>query len=79
MLTIDMTIDNMTHNLYEQRYQHCTTVIDSCKTHEQLQDARNLVDNFLKLNGEKGMHEWVLLMNQLLNKEMLINYASKDS
>jgi hypothetical protein len=74
-----MTIDNMTHNLYEQGYEHCTTVIDSCKTHEQLQDARNLVDNFLKLNGEKGMHEWVLLMNQLLNKEMLINYASKDS
>ena len=69
----------MTHNLYEQAYEHCTTVIDSCKTQEQLQDARNLVDNFLKLNGEKSMHEWVLLMNQLLNKEMLINYASKDS
>ena len=69
----------MTHNLYEQGYEHCTTVIDSCKTHEQLQGARNLVDNFLKLNGEKSMHEWVLLMNQLLNKEMLINYASKDS
>ena len=74
-----MTIDNMTNNLYKQSFEHCTTVINSCKTQEQLKDARNLVDNFLKLNGENSMHQWIILMNQILNKEMIINYASKDS
>ena len=78
-----MTIDNMIDNMKKQdgsiNYNHCDKVNRSCKTQEQLKDARNLVDNFLKLHGEKGMHEWVLLMNQLLNKEMFLKYASKDS
>ena len=78
-----MTIDNMIDNMKKQdgsiHYNHCDKVIRSCETQEQLKDARNLVDNFLKLNGEKSMHEWVLLMNQLLNKEMFLKYASKDS
>ena len=77
-----MTIDNMIDNMKKQdgsiNYNHCDKVIRSCKTQEQLKDARNLVDNFLKLHGEKGMHEWVLLMNQLINKEMFLKYASKD-
>ena len=60
-------------------YNYCDKVIRSCETQEQLKDARNLVDNFLKLHGEKCMHEWVLLMNQLLNRKMFLKYASKDS
>jgi hypothetical protein len=60
-------------------YEYCSSVIDSCKTQEQLKDARNLVNNFLTINGETSMPQWMLLMNQLLNKEMLLNYASKDS
>ena len=76
-----MTIDNMIDNMKKQdgsiNYNHCDKVIRSCKTQEQLKDARNLVDNFLKLHGEKGMHEWVLLMNQLLNKEMIIDLFNK--
>lgn len=78
-----MTIDNMIDNMKKQNgsihYNYCDKVIRSCKTQEQLNDARNLVDNFLKLHGEKSMHEWMLLMNQLLNREMFLNYASKDS
>ncbi len=67
-----MTLDN-------KNYEYCSSVIDSCNTQEQLKDARNLVDNFLRINGETSMPQWMLLMNQLINKEMLLNYASKDS
>ena len=74
-----MTIDNMKKQDRNINYNHCDKVIRSCETQEQLKDARNLVDNFLKLHGEKSMHEWMLLMNQLINKEMFLKYASKDS
>ena len=42
-----MTIDNMIDNMKKQdgsiNYNHCDKVIRSCKTQEQLKDARNLV------------------------------------
>ena len=60
-------------------YEYCSSVIDSCETQEQLKDARNLVNNFLTINGDTSMPQWMLLMNQLINKQMLLNYASKDS
>tara|TARA_R100000988_G_C3877357_1_gene106661 strand:- start:133 stop:357 length:225 start_codon:yes stop_codon:yes gene_type:complete len=72
-------LDNIKMQERNIHYKHCDKVIRSCKTQEQLNDARNLVDNFLKLHGEDSMHEWMILMNQILNSEMLINYASKDS
>ena len=72
-------IDNEKKQIVRSHSSYCDKVIRSCETQEQLKDARNIVDNFLKLHGEKATHEWMLLMNQILNKEMLINYATGDT
>ena len=43
-----MNIDNMKEQDRNIHYNHCDKVIRSCKTQEQLNDARNIVDNFRK-------------------------------
>lgn len=63
----------------EKGYDYCYTVIKSCITIEQLESAKNLIEIFRTNHGAQSMHDYMLLMNHLLNQEMKINYATKNS
>jgi hypothetical protein len=52
-------------------------VIESCETKDQLDSARNMVET--QLLKTQDMTEYMTLVNRLFNKEMKINYATKDS
>jgi hypothetical protein len=69
----------MTHQLEEKGYDYCINVIESCTTTYHLQGAMRLAENFLTTNGEKAMPDYLMLMNAIINKEMLINYETGDS
>tara|TARA_R110000824_G_scaffold67836_3_gene175585 strand:+ start:429 stop:641 length:213 start_codon:yes stop_codon:yes gene_type:complete len=69
----------MVHELEEKGYDYCTSVIMSCETIDQLNGAKNLAENFLTIHGEKAMADYLMLMNTIINKEMLIKYETGDS
>tara|TARA_R110002012_G_scaffold21342_2_gene74675 strand:- start:9 stop:287 length:279 start_codon:yes stop_codon:yes gene_type:complete len=60
-------------------YDYCVTVINSCETENQLNDAQNLTKNFLKINGDDSMAEYLFLQNMIFNKKLMLNYASGDT
>lgn len=63
----------------DKGYDYCYTVIESCNTKEQLNDASNLVENYLTMHGETAMRNYVFLQNQIFNRQLQLNYASGDS
>tara|TARA_A100001515_G_scaffold144881_1_gene150525 strand:+ start:2289 stop:2483 length:195 start_codon:yes stop_codon:yes gene_type:complete len=62
---------------YNENYDKIVKVIESCETKDQLDSARNMVET--QLLKTKDMTEYMTLVNRLFNKEMKINYATKDS
>ena len=62
---------------YNENYDKIVKVIESCETKEQLDSARNMVET--QLLKTQDMTEYMTLVNILFNKEMKINYATKDS
>ena len=62
---------------YNENYDKIVKVIESCETKEQLDSARNMVKT--QLLKTQDMTEYMTLVNRLFNKEMKINYATKDS
>lgn len=62
---------------YNENYDKIVKVIESCETKEQLDSARNMVET--QLLKTQDMTEYMTLVNRLFNKEMKINYATKDS
>ena len=62
---------------YNENYNKIVKVIESCETKEQLDSARNMVET--QLLKTQDMTEYMTLVNRLFNKEMKINYATKDS
>ncbi len=62
---------------YNENYDKIVKVIESCKTKDQLDSARNMVET--QLLKTQDMTEYMTLVNRLFNQEMKINYATKDS
>jgi len=62
---------------YNKNYDKIVKVIESCETKDQLDSARNMVET--QLLKTQDMTEYMTLVNILFNKEMKINYATKDS
>ena len=62
---------------YNENYDKIVKVIESCETKDQLDSARNMVET--QLLKTQDMTEYMTLVNRLFNKEMKINYATKDS
>lgn len=62
---------------YNENYDKIVKVIESCETKDQLDSARNMVET--QLLKTQDMTEYMTLVNILFNKEMKINYATKDS
>jgi hypothetical protein len=62
---------------YNESYDKIVKVIESCETKDQLDSARNMVET--QLLKTQDMTEYMTLVNRLFNKEMKINYATKDS
>ena len=62
---------------YNENYDKIVKVIESCETKDQLNSARNMVET--QLLKTQDMTEYMTLVNILFNKEMKINYATKDS
>ena len=62
---------------YNENYDKIVKVIESCETKEQLDSARNMVET--QLLKTQDMTEYMTLVNILFNKEMKINYATKNS
>ncbi len=62
---------------YNENYDKIVKVIESCETKDQLDSAKNMVET--QLLKTKDMTEYMTLVNRLFNKEMKINYATKDS
>mgnify|MGYP003142221207 CR=1 FL=1 len=63
----------------EKGYDYCYTVIDSCNTKEQLNDASNLVESYLTMHGESAMRNYVFLQNQIFNRKLELNNATGDT
>ena len=62
---------------YNENYDKIVKVIESCETKDQLDSARNMVET--QLLKTQDMTEYMTLVNILFNKEMKINYATKNS
>ena len=62
---------------YNENYDKIVKVIESCETKDQLDSARNMGET--QLLKTQDMTEYMTLVNILFNKEMKINYATKDS
>ena len=62
---------------YNENYDKIVKVIESCETKDKLDSARNMVET--QLLKTQDMTEYMTLVNRLFNKEMKINYATKDS
>ena len=62
---------------YNENYDKIVKVIESCETKDQLDSARNMVET--QLLKTQDMTEYMTLVNRLFNKEMKINYATKNS
>lgn len=60
-----------------ERYDKIVSVIRSCETIEQLNDAKNMCETHLQ--ATQNMNEYMFLMNHLFNKEMTLNYERKDN
>tara|TARA_R100000700_G_C3169201_1_gene143991 strand:+ start:538 stop:741 length:204 start_codon:yes stop_codon:yes gene_type:complete len=60
-----------------ERYDKIVSVIKSCKTIEQLNDAKNMVETHLQ--ATENMNEYMFLMNHLFNREMILDNERKDN
>jgi len=63
----------------EKGYDYCSVVIESCKTIEQLDGAKNLVENFLQIHGSNSMSEYLFLQNMIINKKIILDHETKNS
>ena len=68
----------MNKTVKEKGYDYCVTVINSCETKDQLDDVKNLAENFLRINGENAMAEYLFLQNMIFNKKLIIDNAPRD-
>lgn len=68
----------MNKTVKEKGYDYCVTVINSCETKDQLDDVKNLAENFLRINGENAMAEYLFLQNMIFNKKLVIDNAPRD-
>ena len=60
-----------------ERYDKIVSVIKSCETIEQLNDAKNMVETHLR--ATENMNEYMFLMNHLFNREMILDNERKDN
>ena len=60
-----------------ERYDKIVSVIKSCETIEQLNDAKNMVETHLQ--ATENMNEYMFLMNHLFNREMILDNERKDN
>ena len=68
----------MNKTVKEKGYDYCVTVINSCKTKEQLDNVKNLAESFLRINGENAMAEYLFLQNMIFNKKLVLDNAPRD-
>jgi tRNA U38,U39,U40 pseudouridine synthase TruA len=69
----------MNKTVKEKGYDYCVTVINSCETKNQLDDVKNLAENFLRINGENAMAEYLFLQNMIFNKKLTLDNAPRDT
>lgn len=68
----------MNKTVKEKGYDYCVTVINSCESQQQLDDVKNLAENFLRINGENAMAEYLFLQNMIFNKKLVLDSAPRD-
>tara|TARA_R110002012_G_C11574274_1_gene604686 strand:- start:56 stop:268 length:213 start_codon:yes stop_codon:yes gene_type:complete len=68
----------MNKTVKEKGYDYCVTVINSCESQQQLDDVKNLAENFLRINGENAMAEYLFLQNMIFNKKLVLDNAPRD-
>lgn len=69
----------MNKTVKEKGYDYCVTVINSCETKNQLDDVKNLAENFLRINGENAMAEYLFLQNMIFNKKLTLDNAPRNT
>jgi len=69
----------MNKTVKEKGYDYCVTVINSCESQQQLDDVKNLAENFLRINGENAMAEYLFLQNMIFNKKLVLDNAPRDT